>query len=421
MLFGAASTATIIDRQSHAKRKRILQSSFTEPALKDVEHVLLKNTAEFCRNLLDDTDASSPRANGWGPARNLSLIVGYMTFDTMGEMVFSKSFGMQHSPKFRGFLGLSMDALRGLNATAFMPLLLKLKLHILLFSELNDGMQRYKKYCAEQSDDRIKRSAQIENKDIWTRVIAGKDSITGHSFTAEDLQSEAAILVSVASHPMRITVSALTHYLLNNPECMEKLVQELRSRFEKLDDIRMGEALKSCTYLRACITETLRLSPSIPGIPLRTARKGGVVVDDEVFPEGTDVGVATYALQHSEDYFPDPYAFIPERWIPVASSERPSKYQAEEAQKKAKQAFCAFSLGPDGCLGKTMVYHQASVIAARMLWMFEIRRAEGDDGESKRIGAAKEWAFAGEYPLNDKFAAEGDGPWIQARQRVVCE
>jgi cytochrome P450 len=418
MLFGAASTATILDRKVHAKRKRVLQLGFSERALSDVEHILLRNTDEFCDILLDDSTKNSVDQKGWGPARNLSLLVGYLTFDNMGEMVFSKSFGMQHRDTNRAFLGLSMDALRGLNTVAFIPLLLTMKLHILFFNGVHQGMMKYKHYCANQSDERIARSGTLQKPDIWTRVINGKDDITGHSFTPEDLRSEAAILVSVASHPMRITVSALTHYLLDRPDCMQKLVSELRGTFEDVGEIGVGDKLKSCSYLRACITETLRLSPSIPGIPLRTARKGGAVVDGEFFPEGTDLGVPTYALQHAEEYFADPFQFVPERWIPAVSQGTTSKYQTAEAQRKANEAFCAFSLGPDGCIGQTMVYQHVSVIVARMLWTFELKRTDGSDAEQDRIGKARDWAMHGEYPMNDKFAAEGDGPWIQVRKRV---
>jgi cytochrome P450 len=296
MLFGAASTATILDRKVHAKRKRILQLGFLERALSDVEHVLLRNTDEFCDILLDDSIKNPVDSDGWGPGRNLSLLVGYLTFDNMGEMVFSKSFGMQNRDTNRAFLGLSRDALRGLNTVAFIPLLLKIKLHILFFNEVNEGMVKYKAYCADQSDERIARSGTLQSPDIWTCVIDGKDELTGHSFTPEDLRSEAAILVSVASHPMRIIVSALTHYLLDRPDCMQELVRELRETFNDVGESRVGEKLKSCSYLRACITETLRISPSIPGIPLRTARKGGIIIDSEFFPEGTDVGVSTYTL-----------------------------------------------------------------------------------------------------------------------------
>lgn len=417
MLFGAASTATIIDRKVHAKRKRILQMGFSERALGELEPVLLQNVNDFCEILLDDSTKRAVDEKGWGPARDLSRTVGHMTFDTMGEMVFSKTFEMQRSSTNRQFLDLSMDALRGLNTVAFIPMLLKMKLHILFFNEVNEGMMKYKDYCATQSDERISRSGELKRPDIWSRIITGKDPITGHSFTSEELQSEAAILVSVASHPMRITVSALTHYLLDRPDCMQRLVHELRGTFQEVEEIRTGEKLKSCRYLRACITETLRLSPSIPGIPLRTARKGGLVVNGEFYPEGTDVGVATYALHHAEEYWEDPYQFAPERWLSCENGETPSKYQTAEAQTKANEAFCAFGLGPDGCLGQTMVYQHAMIIVARMMWTFELRRTTGSDGAG-RMGNAQQWARHGEYPLNDKFAAEGDGPWVQVRKHV---
>ena len=66
-----------------------------------------------------------------------------------------------------------------------------------------------------------------------------------------------------------------------------------------------------------------------------------------------------------------------------------------------------------------MVYNHVMIIVSRVLWIFDIRRAGGADGEAARIGRANEWAMGGEYPMIDKFAAEGDGPWVQVRKRAA--
>lgn len=64
-------------------------------------------------------------------------------------------------------------------------------------------------------------------------------------------------------------------------------------------------------------------------------------------PEGTVVGVPHYAIHHNEKYYPQPFEFKPQRWI--AGSE--PGVTAESAEI-GHAAFCAFSVGPRGCIGK---------------------------------------------------------------------
>jgi cytochrome P450 len=102
-------------------------------------------------------------------------------------------------------------------------------------------------------------------------------------------------------------------------------VKEIRSTLKTDAEIRSGPELSGCHYLRACIDEALRIAPPIPGTlwrELEPTDDRPLVVDGQVIPRGTQVGVNTYSIHHNEEYFQDPYAFNPERWL---SSETPEK------------------------------------------------------------------------------------------------
>jgi cytochrome P450 len=283
-------------------------------------------------------------------------------------------------------------------------------------------MERYKTFCAKQADERTAKQHDMKNKDVWTSLLTAKDPATGQSFTQTDLHSEAAIVVSAASHPMRQTLGALTHYLIENPTCMAHVRAELESAFSHVEDIRSGPGLQKCHYLRACLRETLRMSPGLPGNPLRTVLKGGLTIDGNFYPEGTDMSVSTYTILHNEEYYHKPFSFIPERWLVRPADDvgdASIEYATEEELARANEAFAAFSVGPMACLGKNVVYHQAMLVFARMVWQFDLRRTQSPKGyESTRMGDANAQALHGEYPQRDNFSAEGDGPWVQFRCRV---
>ena len=102
-------------------------------------------------------------------------------------------------------------------------------------------------------------------------------------------------------------------HLLNNPVTLANLVLEIDTTFKNLDEIITGEKLAACSYLRACIDESLRLSPPVGGLLSREILPGGLRIQDDFFPAGTDIGTPHLALQRSPKIFRNPSAFDPQR------------------------------------------------------------------------------------------------------------
>jgi hypothetical protein len=128
------------------------------------------------------------------------------------------------------------------------------------------------------------------------------------------------------------------------------------------------------------------------------------IVDGHVIPKGVQVGVNIYTLHHNPEYFPDPYAFKPERWL-----------GGDEAEKhRMKDAFAPFQIGYRGCAGKPMAYLEASLVIAKLLWYFDFESAPGEAGQ---IGGGKAGDKTGrhrpdEFQMYDVFASGHDGPML---------
>lgn len=138
----------------------------------------------------------------------------------------------------------------------------------------------------------------------------------------------------------------------------------------------------------------------------REVLPGGLSVDGHLFPAGCEIGTPHYALHHDERYYPEPFQYTPERWL--ATDPR----TMEEAQR----AFCAFSIGPRGCVGKTMAYQELMTVLGRVLWEYDVRLDEG--GEEGFGGWWKgRRGREGEYQLYDTFSSKSVGPRMQFRSR----
>jgi cytochrome P450 len=256
---------------------------------------------------------------------------------------------------------------------------------------------------------------------LWAR-----DPMTSAGLTTAELHADSALLISAGSDTTSITISASLFYLLHNPGTLAAVTREIRSTFPSLDAIRSGPALNSCVYLRACIDETLRLAPPVPSHLPREVLPGGLHVDGEFLPPGTVVGTSPWAIHHSAAYFPDPFVFRPERWIPTDDD------VSADSVSTARSAFCAFSLGTRGCIGKGVAYLEVSLALAHLLWMYDISLGEeepsggGSGGETipdgwkgKKSGKLRmERQHKDEYQLFDHFTADRDGPMVKFRAKM---
>lgn len=142
------------------------------------------------------------------------------------------------------------------------------------------------------------------------------------------------------------------------PEVEAKLVAEIDSVFQgrrvAFDDV------SQCHYLTACLSETLRLYPSVPSSP-KTAVEADTLPCGVVLRPGDTVTYFPYGMgRQTAIWGPDAAEFRPERWLNddgVFVREDPCK-------------FTAFQAGPRMCLGVDMAMLEMKVVAALLLREF---------------------------------------------------
>uniref|UniRef100_A0ACD5WGU0 Uncharacterized protein n=1 Tax=Avena sativa TaxID=4498 RepID=A0ACD5WGU0_AVESA len=193
------------------------------------------------------------------------------------------------------------------------------------------------------------------------------------------------------------TLSWFTYMAMKHPAMAEKLRRELaafeaeRAREEGVALVPCGDVdsdadssafaarvaqfagllsydgLGKLVYLHACVTETLRLYPSVPQDP-----KG--IAEDDVLPDGTKVragGMVTYV----------PYSMgrMEYNWGPDAASFRPERWIGDDGgfRNASPFKFTAFQAGPRICLGKDSAYLQMKMALAILCRFFRFELLEG--------------------------------------------
>jgi cytochrome P450 len=269
------------------------------------------------------------------------------------------------------------------------------------------------KYSKAQAMERTKIGSDTDRKDFFYWLLQARDSETGRGFTTDELWGESNLLIIAGSDTTSTALAGAFFYLVHNETALKKATEEVRSAFQEVDDIVSGPKLSSCTYLRACIDEAMRLSPPVAGGLPRAVLPGGITIDNHEIAQGVDVCVPHYAIHHNEAYFPDAFEFRPERWI-----RDQAPVNLAEKLDIAHAAFCPFSVGPRGCVGKGLAYVELSVTLARVLFVFDMRLTPGTSvGEGRpdlELGRRRTM----EFQLKDTFTSLKDGPVVQFRKRV---
>lgn len=235
-------------------------------------------------------------------------------------------------------------------------------------------------------------------------------------WTKAELNSESALLVLAGSDTIATALSATLFYLAHNSESLAKAQAEVLYNFSDPEDIFRGKRLSTCQYLRACIDEAMRMSPSVAGTSPRKVLHGGLDIDGLHIPQYVEVGTPTYAIHHDPDYFPDPFSFTPERWLSQENTSHSSRSSKEQATAGIN-VFRAFGKGPRECAAKRMAYHEMMTVLASVLWTFEVRLAVKPAVGKRVIEEGGSQQRRDGYQLLDFFAAAGQGPELCFKRR----
>jgi cytochrome P450 len=163
------------------------------------------------------------------------------------------------------------------------------------------------------------------------------------------------ITLLLAGHETTATALAWTFdLLLRNPAVLERLVAELD---EDEDD----------AYLRAVITEALRLRPVIAIAGRRLSEP--LELDGYQLPAGADVSPAIYMIHTRPDIYPEPFEFRPERFLDGG----PDTY-----------SWIPFGGGVRRCLGASFAEFEMRIVLREVLGRCRLRAASDQPETVKR-------------------------------------
>jgi cytochrome P450 len=184
----------------------------------------------------------------------------------------------------------------------------------------------------------------FEGRDDILSVLMAARFEDGSGLPDVDLRDQLLTLL-LAGHETTATALAWTFDLL------------LRHA-EPLRKLRASLAANEDDYLRATISESLRLRPVVPLAGRRLSTE--LSVEGLTLPAGTDVTPAIWLTHTRADVYPEPFAFRPERFL----DEAPDTY-----------AWIPFGGGVRRCIGAAFSEFEMRIVLREVLTRCDLRKA----------------------------------------------
>ncbi|KAH9165925.1 putative P450 monooxygenase [Lactarius sanguifluus] len=210
----------------------------------------------------------------------------------------------------------------------------------------------------------LRNPASLENaphKTIYHSLL-DPDANKGRPLPSRlSLWHEALALFSAGSDTTALAATTISYHVLHNSEIQQRLVNELRTAWPVLEEVPRYEVVEKLPYLASpytVIKEGLRMFPGGAALP-RVVPPEGATIAGIFVPGGTVVAQWFLYVVRSPAVFPDPDAFIPERWLGGDA-------------KTLEASLVSFSKGPRSCIGVNLAYCNLYLVIAGIFRRFDV-------------------------------------------------
>ncbi|KAJ9223542.1 hypothetical protein DTO271D3_1622 [Paecilomyces variotii] len=228
-----------------------------------------------------------------------------------------------------------------------------------IVARLDPGMGlmfKFQRRCGVLIDSIIASQGDEEEKKKYAHPTFFHDVLESNlppeEKSAERLAQEIQVVIGAGGETVAKMLSWTTYYLLENPEKLQKLREEL----DRLDPEHTASLvdLEKMPYLTSVMLEGLRLSYGVSTRLARIAPDRTLQYKEWSIPAGTPVGMTSVFMHHNEKIFPDSYSFVPERWLDP------------EQRKHLEKYLVAFTKGSRQCIGMNLARAEMLIVMAKV-------------------------------------------------------
>ena len=273
--------------EDHSRQRRLVAHAFSDKALRDQEPLLQRYISLLISKLYE---------HGANTGKPIDVVrwFNFMTFDLIGDLAFGEPFDCLKDSEYHPWVSMVFGSIRAgtfLTASKQFPMIEKL-LKWSIPKKWKEDRHKNFVWAKEKMDRRL--AAKVDRPDFVSAITRYNDE---KGMRLEEIHSNASLFIVAGSETTATLLSGCTFFLLTHPECLAKLLEEIRLSFKEESDINLV-GTGQCKYLMACLEESLRLYPPVPiGLP-RIVPEGGEVINGHFVPGG--VSSTAYYPNHEK-------------------------------------------------------------------------------------------------------------------------
>jgi cytochrome P450 len=193
-------------------------------------------------------------------------------------------------------------------------------------------------------------------------------SFVSHGLTQQECEVESLLQILAGADSTATAIRTTFLHVLTSPPTYSKLREEIETAIEAgnvdYPVIKHSQA-QNLPYLQASVKEGLRMFMPLHGLAGRVSPyPDGATINGVFIPPGTEVGMATYAMNRRADFYgPDADTFRPERWI---------ENDEETVEKFDRYNEFVFGSGKSSCLGKNIALMELGKAIFQVSYIVEL-------------------------------------------------
>ncbi|KAK4875635.1 hypothetical protein RN001_012057 [Aquatica leii] len=204
----------------------------------------------------------------------------------------------------------------------------------------------------------------IEAQKLQENIEVNKTKKLSTELSDESMTAQALIFFNAGFESVSSALSFVVYELGVHPDIQKKLYQEIRETIINEEKVTY-ETLSMMKYLECVISESLRLHSPLPVLERKSIKPYTIypVMSHEIplhLKEGSLICIPVGALQHDENYFPNPKKFDPER------------FNNDNKHKIVPFTYMPFGAGPRNCIGSRFALLEIKLMLVELLQNFEI-------------------------------------------------
>jgi cytochrome P450 len=198
-----------------------------------------------------------------------------------------------------------------------------------------------------------RKQSNTKHDDLLDMLLNAKYE-DGSGMDENQLVDEILILFAAGHETTSNALTFTCELLARNPDAQIKILEEIRRIKNESTDIMHW--IKNAAYTKLVIEESMRLYPPayfIDRVNIEEENFNGMIL-----PKGSNLLFSVYEIHRHPDFWKDPEAFIPERFL--------------EENIKFSKNYYPFGAGPRMCIGNNFAMYEMILAIIALIEKFEI-------------------------------------------------